>query len=107
MTYSLQRNELDKIQDALMSRDEIACKMAMSFLTNVKERMADSDLREQAHDLYGTDEVEIDDEAATSEADNGTWVQAWVWVSNEEREEKIDPRQNSLEACKLREEALL
>ena len=26
------------------------------------------------------DDVEIDDEAETSEADDGTWVQAWVWV---------------------------
>lgn len=29
-------------------------------------------------------EIEIDDDAGTSEADDGTWVQAWVWLSNED-----------------------
>ena len=29
------------------------------------------------------DDLEIDDEAETSEADDGTWVQAWVWVPKE------------------------
>ena len=26
------------------------------------------------------DDIEIDDDALTSRADNGTWVQAWVWL---------------------------
>lgn len=29
-------------------------------------------------------DIEIDDDAGTSESDDGTWVQAWVWLSNED-----------------------
>lgn len=36
---------------------------------------------------YETDECEIDDDARISRAgEDGTWVQAWVWVSREELE---------------------
>ena len=40
-------------------------------------------LIEKARRLYqwgSDDNIEIDDEAETSEADEGIWVQAWVWV---------------------------
>lgn len=47
-------------------------------------------LIEVARATYGSDEIEIDDEASISRspgkaegADEGTWVQAWVWVANE------------------------
>ena len=33
---------------------------------------------------YQTDDIEIDDNAKISRTDeNGAWVQAWVWVSDE------------------------
>lgn len=43
-------------------------------------------LRELANDIHGCDEVEIDDERmGTSPAEGeGTWVQAWVWVSHDQ-----------------------
>jgi hypothetical protein len=44
---------------------------------------ADPILIEQARQRYqygSDDNIEIDDEAETSEADEGIWVQAWVWV---------------------------
>ena len=44
---------------------------------------ADPFLIEKARRLYqwdSDDNIEIDDEAEASEADDGTWVQAWVWV---------------------------
>ena len=31
---------------------------------------------------YGSNEIEIDDDAGISESELGTFVQAWVWVSN-------------------------
>lgn len=41
----------------------------------------------RAREQYGTDDVEIDQGAPLSIADNGVWVQAWVWVPNEELED--------------------
>lgn len=35
---------------------------------------------ERARELYGTDEIEIDEGAAASIGDSGTWVAAWVLV---------------------------
>lgn len=38
--------------------------------------------------MHGADDnLEVDDDARTSVADNGVWVQAWVWISNDELEE--------------------
>lgn len=45
---------------------------------------------EEARDKYALgsdDDIEVDDGALTSQADNGTWVQAWVWLRKEEDEE--------------------
>jgi hypothetical protein len=30
------------------------------------------------------DDLEIDDDPVTSEADGGVWVSAWIWVRNDE-----------------------
>jgi hypothetical protein len=41
---------------------------------------------ERARDKYAlgsSDNIEIDDDAQTSPTDDGTWVQAWVWLANE------------------------
>jgi hypothetical protein len=39
-------------------------------------------LIERARSLYeGTDaDIEVDDDASVSPSEEGTWVQAWVWV---------------------------
>lgn len=40
-----------------------------------------------ARKLYGTDDVEIDEDAKVSDAmPEGLWIQAWVWLSAEEME---------------------
>ena len=39
---------------------------------------------ETARNEYQSDDINIDDDALTSRAPDGVWVQAWVWVSNEE-----------------------
>lgn len=42
---------------------------------------SDKVLRVAARRIYGSDEIEIDDNAKTSRGcDPGTWVAAWVWV---------------------------
>ncbi len=63
---------------------------ALSTLKSVKEGIAPPGLREEANDQYGNDDVEIDDEPGTSEADGGTWVAAWVWVAQPDDEEEDD-----------------
>jgi hypothetical protein len=43
---------------------------------------------EEARDEYATtDDVEIDDEPSISNADNGVWVMAWLWISIESEED--------------------
>lgn len=38
-----------------------------------------------ARDLYGTDDVNIDDDALVSDCEDGSyWVQAWVFVHSDE-----------------------
>lgn len=50
--------------------------------------IADPALLKKARELYQEDgNVEIDDNAQSSVGDEGTWVQAWVFVPNEEGEE--------------------
>jgi len=39
-----------------------------------------------ARDLFGTDEIEIDDGARVARAEHHVWVQAWVYVNIEEIE---------------------
>jgi len=40
-------------------------------------------LTDKAREMYQADgEIEIDDDPEISEGDDGTWVQAWVWVPN-------------------------
>jgi hypothetical protein len=41
---------------------------------------------ERARDQYALgsdDDIEVDDGALSSQADGGTWVQAWVWLPDE------------------------
>jgi len=76
----LNPQQIDKIQDALMSRDIDQCIVAISLITTAKDARADAGLLAAANSLHASDDIEIDDVAGTSEADNGTWVQAWVWV---------------------------
>jgi hypothetical protein len=39
--------------------------------------------REVAADLWCSDKLQIDDDAAVSASDCGAWVHAWVWVSKD------------------------
>lgn len=81
-----------KVQDALSPlADDAKRTIAIAILTSAADHMADPALRDAAHEAYGTDEVEIDDEAATSPADDGTWVAAWVWMANEADDDEEEP----------------
>jgi hypothetical protein len=41
-------------------------------------------LIELARETYASDDVEIDDDATLSRGDSGCWVQAWVFLYNDE-----------------------
>lgn len=69
----------DKLKRALELVHDTQSEL-FNILHESLENVADPGLREEAHDRYGTDDIEIDDEPATSEADDGIWVAAWVWV---------------------------
>lgn len=34
----------------------------------------------RAREAYGSDDVQVDDDAAAVAVDGGVWVQAWLWV---------------------------
>lgn len=59
---------------------------ALGHTTKAIANVASPGLRELAHDFYGIDEVKIDDEGVGTSASpgEGTWVQAWVWLSHDE-----------------------
>ncbi len=40
-------------------------------------------VRETARELFGSDQIQIDDKADVSRGILGSWVSAWVWVSDE------------------------
>lgn len=42
--------------------------------------------RDIARALYAGEDIQIDENALISEGEDGSWVQAWVWVSNEDIE---------------------
>jgi hypothetical protein len=45
--------------------------------------MAD-DWIDRARNQFACDDIEIDNDAKVSKSSDGAWVQAWVWLDNEE-----------------------
>jgi len=82
------RTALESAAEAGLADAGTAVSQALDILDKAERGVADKALRDQAEDLHGSNEVEIDDEGAgTSPADGGTWVQAWVWVPIAEDDE--------------------
>lgn len=87
-------NDFVKVHKALQSgRDFFAgadadeLDQALALMKSASEAVASVQLRDIAESIHGSDDIEIDDEGAgTSEASNGTWVQAWVYVPREDIE---------------------
>ncbi len=67
---------LRNVEDGNAELQEVSKLMADATAAAASPGLADL-----AREIHGSDEIEIDDEGAgTSPADDGTWVQAWVWV---------------------------
>lgn len=62
------------------------CAKARELMRKIAAAEADQEEIDLARNEYGSDEVEIDDDATTSRSDDGTWVSAWVWLSNDDLE---------------------
>lgn len=72
----LDRDHLDLHPD-----DRAMLEEALKEITEAEAAAAPEDLRQQAIDLHRDgDEIEVDDDAAMSQGDEGAWVQAWLYV---------------------------
>jgi hypothetical protein len=60
---------------------------AEKVVTKVREITASAEEMSAASDEHACDEIEIDDEASVSRADEGYWVSAWVWVATPEADD--------------------
>lgn len=93
----------------LVSSHAEEAKAVQALLSRIAEieswkRPEDGQIITRARELYANDETEIDDDPAVSHADDGTWVAAWVWVSNEEAgliddEDGDDPEEETCRTC--------
>lgn len=55
-------------------------------------KMTDAEYRKRARDLYADDDIAIDDDAVISRGDEpGAYVQAWVWVPDEDETDPVCP----------------
>ena len=55
---------------------------------NLDRPPATPEQKQKARDIYAgriDDDIVIDTDGLASIAENGVWVQAWVWVPNEEQ----------------------
>jgi hypothetical protein len=87
MWINLHPDQLENISKLLHSNDDPA------LAAYIQERLTEARnpglnaLKEAARDLYGTDDVEIDDQSdgttTVSEGNGGTWVLGWLWVPEE------------------------
>lgn len=73
---------LDRQHLDLHADDRAMLEGAHKLLRESKDNIASDDLQQAAFSEYGSDECEIDDDAATSPGDGGTWVAAWVWIAD-------------------------
>lgn len=73
--------------------------LAVGKLTMWRDGLADETLRELARDQalsFGDgNDCEIDDDARTSEGDEGTWVSGWVWVADSLRTDEPEESDES------------
>ena len=64
---------------------------ALTILRASRDNVADDDLVDQARSMYADpsdNSIEIDDYAVgVSRADEGAWVNAWVWVPEPDPED--------------------
>ncbi len=78
---------MNAVHNALALLDEGKPEEAAAILRQMTDRPDDAYDIEAAARLKATDELEIDDGPCFSDANEGCWVSAWVWVPREESED--------------------
>lgn len=48
------------------------------------DRATEEEIRRARRDYRHDDDLEVDDNAIASRGEDGVWVQAWVWLANEQ-----------------------
>lgn len=74
----------DAVEDVVMALEDIRDLGArdIAWSRDDEGSYATADERERASQRYASDDVEIDDDARASRADDGLWVSAWVWLGD-------------------------
>jgi len=95
----LDSTALAYIRAALFNRDEEARERAMLAILEAEQAIADPDMIQAARVEHGGDDIQIDDDAGTSDSDEGVWVQAWVFMRDDtSSEEEEEPAAVTLES---------
>lgn len=67
--------------DAFCNDCETSTNIVEAEVTSeVSPCVTDDEIIAKARDIYAMDNIEIDGDPPLSKADDGAWVQAWVWV---------------------------
>lgn len=88
-------HQASKILSRIVTGDTPDSAKIESLLNEIEESRASDKLIEVAQGIYQSDDVNVDPGATTSESEDGTWVSAWVWVSDSEIEDGLRKRVNS------------
>lgn len=89
MAY-LDSTALANIRAALFNRDEEARQRAMVAILEAEQAIADVDMIHAARVEYGGDDIQIDDDAGTSDTNEGVWIQAWVFMRDDASDDDDD-----------------
>jgi hypothetical protein len=80
MRYRLTPEQIAIIRSRCVDTEVIAAFDEQDGMNYAWDRYA---LIEEARDIHGNDDIEIDDDANLSRGDDGCWVQGWLWVPSE------------------------
>jgi len=79
--------KLTAIENALDQPTPGNIAAAHKAVQETRSSTATDDQLAEARAIHANDDLEIDDDATVSEADNGYWVQAWVWVPQDDEDD--------------------
>jgi hypothetical protein len=82
--YSVVMRSSQNTETALIHTNDAELSQQIADLLNRADGKVDEYTLAEAITLHASDVIQIDSDAAVSHADNGTWVQAWVWVPGEQ-----------------------
>lgn len=82
--YSVVMRQSQNTETAPIHANSAELAEQLATLLNRADGRADEHTLAEAIQLHASDVIQIDSDASISHADNGTWVQAWVWVPGEQ-----------------------